>query len=477
MVAAKELTIESEKVELKRELGLVGASSVVIGTIIGSGIFISPKGVLENTGSVALSLIVWFISGVIALGGAMCYAELATTIRKSGGAYTYIQMGLGNFMAFVYAIQTIFIVIPGVVIITLLTFAKYLVSMLPLCGSPAYLEKFIVALVTVSIIIVNCYSTRLTARFTILTTFGKLSALVAIIIGGIIALSQGTTSELGTGFEGTSNDPSSLALALYSAWWATSGGENLAILVEEVKNPKKTIPRSFILGLVIVIIVYLLANISYLAVLSRAEMLSSEAVAVTFADKALGKLAIIIPVAVMVSTVGAVNNTVFSGSRVTYSAARDGILPDFLNYIQIRQYTPLGAMILTVVMSVILLAPADVETVINYLGFLEAFFSVCVYIAFFRFRFQTMKDVERTIKAPLIIPIFMLLVNLYLFVAPLVISPELEYAYVVAAVLGSSVLLYIPFIHFNLSLPYTDHLVAWFQLLFQVCPPTTLEAE
>ncbi|CAL1530268.1 unnamed protein product [Lymnaea stagnalis] len=461
----------AEKVELKRELGLIGATSFVIGNVIGSGIFISPKGVLAATGSVALCLLVWLIAGIVSLGSALCYAELGTIIHKSGGTYTYLQKGVGNFLAFVYVLQTVFIQNAGSIIIMLLTFSKYVMSMLPVCGSPVYLEKFITALAILTLILVTSYSTRLASHIVVVTTVGKLVALVIIIAGGTVAMCQGTTSELGSGFSGTSNDPSALALALYSAMWATSGGENITTIVEEVKNPSKNIPRSLIIGLTVVIIIYMLTNLSYLAVLSRAEMLGAPAVAVTFAARTLGPLATLVPFAVMVSTLGASNGSVIGGSRVAFSAGRDGNLPHVLSYIHVHQLTPLSAVLLTAVMAMAMLFPADVESVIDYLGFLGAFMNICVFLAFLRFRLWTMKDVKRPIKVPLVIPILMLLVNVYLFIAPLVISPQLKYVFGAATLLGISVLLYLPFIHLRLKLPYFDTLVTWYQLICQVSPP------
>ncbi|KAH9515738.1 b(0,+)-type amino acid transporter 1 [Bulinus truncatus] len=448
----KKAAAVTKQVELRRELGLIGATSFVIGSIIGSGIFISPKGVLESTGSVALCFIVWVLAGFISLGSALCHAELGTSLQKSGGTYTYLQMGVGNYFAFTYAIIVLLIQTPGVLIIMLMTFSKYLLSVTATCGIPVYLEKLVVAFIVVTLTIVNSYSSRLTSKVTILTTIGKLLALIAIIIGGVMALCQG--NELGTGFQDTSRTPSSLALALYSATWATSGGENIAIVVEEIKNPSKTVPRSVIIGQLLVIGVFILVNVSYLTVMTKAEMLQSEAVAVLFGQRALGVFSIIVPLGVMISTLGSSNNHLFGGSRIVFSAARDGNLPEVLSYIQIHQLTPITAMIVTMVMSLIMLSQADIAMFINYIGFLSAFYNVFIFVAFLRFRLQLFKDIHRPIKLPLVLPVLMMLVNLYMFVAPLVISPQLEYVYVAIVVFGGSAVLYIAFIHFKLSLPY-----------------------
>ncbi|XP_059158751.1 b(0,+)-type amino acid transporter 1-like [Physella acuta] len=460
-----------EKVELKRQMGLVVASSIVVGSIIGSGIFISPKGVLAASGSVGLCLLVWVVAGVIALGSALCYAELGSTIGKSGGGYTYLRMGLGNPLAFVYALNIICVVTPASLVVMLLTFSKYLVTLFPTCDSPEYLEKLIAAVALVMLIAVNGYSTKLASHVTVLTTVCKVATLLIIIVGGVVVMCQGTTSELDTGFSGTSNEPTSLAMALYSALWATSGGENLNMLVEEVKNPSRNIPRAAILGILVVIVVYTLTNVSYLAVMTKDEMLNAQAVAVVFGDRVLGPAAIIIPLAVIVACLGSSNNSIFNGNRLIYAAARDKNFPEFFSYIQIHQLTPLSAMTLTAVLALIFLAPSDVGSLINYLGFLFAFFESCVFLAMLRFRLQTMKHVRGTVRVPLVIPILMLLTNLYLFISPLAINPKLEYVYLAAGGLGVGAALYIPFVHFRLTFPFYDRLVTYGQLLLRVCPP------
>ncbi|XP_055892448.1 b(0,+)-type amino acid transporter 1-like [Biomphalaria glabrata] len=471
----KEVHIEQEKVVLRKELGFVSAASFVVGSIIGSGIFISPKGVLQNTGSVGLCLVVWAVAGLISLGSALCYAEMGAMIGISGGQYTYIRLGLGNFLGFIFAAQKTLLRNSISQIIMLLTFAKYTVSLLPTCGSPLLLEKLIAALTLVGIVLINMYSSRIAARLTVVTTAGKTSALIVICVGGVVSIIKGVNSELSSGFSGTRSDPSSIALAFYSALWAYGGAANLTCLVEEIKSPGKNVPRSIMTGCLFTLAIYVMTNVSYLAVMTRSELLQSNAVAALFADKVLQNISILIPVAVMVSTFGSTNNNVLSTSRITFTAARDGNLPDFLSYIQISQLTPFGAMTITVSLSLLYLLPADLGQFISLAGFLDAFFDACTFVALIRFRLQTMKDAHRPVKIPLLIPILMSLVKIYLFVAPIIFKPRLEYVYVAASVFTGATLLYIPFVRFGLKVPFYDNIVTCLQLIFEVCPPAKSE--
>ncbi|XP_059162459.1 b(0,+)-type amino acid transporter 1-like [Physella acuta] len=471
----KDKTAGNEKVELKRELGFLGATSIVIGSIIGSGIFISPKGVLEASGSVALCMIVWVIAGIIALGEAFCYAELGTLIPKSGGTYTYLFLGFGRFVSFLYIIQSTLIIIPGLFVVYMLTFAKYLVSLLPICQSSEQLEKLIAATVLITLYLVNCFGTRYSAHFSIVTTFCKLLALAVIIVAGLVAIAQGTTSELGTGFSGTSRQPASLALALYSSIWATAGGDDLTRVVEEVKNPSKNIPRALIFGILIVVIMYLLTNIAYLSVMTKDEMVSVRAVAVLFAERALGPAASIIPLAVVVSTLGITSVSMLSASRMPYVAARDGVLPDLLSYIQIDWLTPVGAMTTLLSMSLLWLAFGEIGSIINYLGFLGTIFKIAIYVALIKFRYRSFNHVKRAVKVPLLLPVLMILMNIYLFLAPLIIEPQIEYVYVGGGFIVCGSLLYLVFIHFHFRLPFYDKFVTSVQLICRLSPPTKLE--
>ncbi|KAH9515728.1 b(0,+)-type amino acid transporter 1 [Bulinus truncatus] len=471
----KNVKIEQEKVVLKRELGLVGATSLVVGTIIGAGIFISPKGVLQNTGSVGLCLVVWITAGIISLGSSLCSAELGAMINLSGGTYTYIRLGLGNLLAFMFVSQRIMVRNSLSLLIQLLTFSKYTVSILPICGSPKSLEKMIAATTLVTLVMVNMYSSRLAGRLTILTTVGKVFALLVIIVGGLFTISQGTTHELTSGFSGTKTDPSSIALAFYSALWAYSGSSTINNLVEEIKSPSKNIPRAAIFGIVSIIGIYVLTNVSYLAVMTRSELIQANAVAALFGERVLHSFSIVIPLSVMVSTLGSCNNNIFSNSRVTFTAARDGNLPDYLSYIHVKQFTPFGAMTLTVTLSLLYLFPSDLSQLINLVGFLDALYDAFVYLSLIRFRLCTMKDVPRPVRVPLFIPVLMFLVKIYLFIAPIIIRPRLEYIYVGAGVATCSLLLYIPFVYFQFRLPFYDKIVVWMQLIFEICPPSQPE--
>ena len=160
-----------DKVELKRTLGLFSGCAMILGTIIGSGIFVSPKGVLIETGSVGMALVVWALTGVLCLFGALCYAELGTLIPKSGGAYAYIQEGFGDMPAFLFMWATAFIVLPTGNAVIALTFAQYaLQPFYPTCETPQSAILMLAALAMRKYTSHNCPLTTLCTQYTAVNT-------------------------------------------------------------------------------------------------------------------------------------------------------------------------------------------------------------------------------------------------------------------------------------------------------------------
>ncbi|XP_035827654.1 b(0,+)-type amino acid transporter 1-like [Aplysia californica] len=238
-VDGSDVEVNLENMELKRELGLVGGISFIVGCIVGSGIFVSPAGVLGSTGSVGLSLVVWVGAGLIALLGSLCYCELGTLIPKSGGEYSYLRKAFGNVPAFLFTWVSVVLVRPSSLAVMSLTFGTYFATLFPVCGSPKFLPELAAIVCLLTIMLLNCYSTKLSAQLQIITTVAKVAALLVIVVGGLIKLAEGNTKELNTGFTGSTTDPSTIALAFYDALWAYDGWNNLNYVTEELKNPSK----------------------------------------------------------------------------------------------------------------------------------------------------------------------------------------------------------------------------------------------
>ncbi|KAJ8333040.1 hypothetical protein SKAU_G00419360 [Synaphobranchus kaupii] len=224
---------------LRRELGLVSAVSLIAGTMIGSGIFMSPQLVLSNIGSPGASLAIWAACGVLAMLGSLCYAELGTTIRESGGEYVYIMRTSGQLAAFVCVFTSVLVVRPASMAGMSLSFAEYAVApFYPDCPPPPLVVKCAAAVGIVALAVVNCLNVRFSLSLQTFFLVAKVLALVVIVIGGLVLLVGGHTGSFENAFEGTKLGISPIGVAFYQGLWSYDGWNNLNYVIEELKHPE-----------------------------------------------------------------------------------------------------------------------------------------------------------------------------------------------------------------------------------------------
>ncbi|KAM4808125.1 large neutral amino acids transporter small subunit 2 [Rhinophrynus dorsalis] len=413
-------------VALKKEIGLVSACGIIVGNIIGSGIFVSPKGVMENAGSVGMALVVWIVTGVITAVGALCYAELGVTIPKSGGDYSYVKDIFGGLAGFLRLWIAVLVIYPTNQAVIALTFSNYVLQPLfPTCFAPESGLRLLAAVCLLLLTWINCSSVRWATRVQDIFTAGKLLALALIIIMGVVQICKGEYFwlEPKNAFENFQEpDIGLIALAFLQGSFAYGGWNFLNYVTEELVDPYKNLPRAIFISIPLVTFVYVFANIAYVTAMSPQELLASNAVAVTFGEKLLGVMAWIMPISVALSTFGGVNGSLFTSSRLFFAGAREGHLPSVLAMIHINRCTPIPALLFTCLSTLLMLVTSDMYTLINYVGFINYLFYGVTVAGQIVLRWKK-PDIPRPIKVNLIFPVIYLLFWAFLLVFSLWSEP------------------------------------------------------
>uniref|UniRef100_A0A8C8LME4 Solute carrier family 7 member 8a n=1 Tax=Oncorhynchus tshawytscha TaxID=74940 RepID=A0A8C8LME4_ONCTS len=393
--AVSESGKESGGVALKKEIGLVSACGIIVGNIIGSGIFVSPKGVMENASSVGLALIVWIVTGIITAIGALCYAELGVTIPKSGGDYAYVKDIFGGLAGFLRLWIAVLVIYPTNQAVIALTFSNYVLHV------------------------------RWATRVQDIFTAGKLLALALIIIMGIVQICKGEYYwlEPANAFEPFQEyDVGLIALAFLQGSFAYGGWNFLNYVTEELVDPYVNLPRAIFISIPLVTFVYVFANIAYVTAMSPQELLASNAVAVTFGEKLLGVMSWIMPISVALSTFGGVNGSLFTSSRLFFAGAREGHLPSLLAMIHVKRCTPIPALLFTCLSTLLMLCTSDMYTLINYVGFINYLFYGVTVAGQIVLRIKQ-PDMHRPIRISLAWPVIYLLFWAFLLIFSLYSEP------------------------------------------------------
>ena len=357
-----------------RRLGLFSGTMMVMGGIIGSGIFRSPQVVAQRVHTPELTLSVWLLGGVIALIGAFVYAELGGRTPRAGGQYVYLRDSFGRLPAFLYAWALLLIIATGAIAAVAVTFADYALALFGLDGGP---RTLIASAAIVILSAINYAGVKPGAITQNIFTVLKLAALGALIAAGIAA-AAGVIDVPGVVAEPVAR-PGNVVLAVGAALvpvlFSIGGWQQTNFIAEEIIAPERNLPRALIIGVMGVVIVYLLANYTYLATLGAAGLAASDAPAADSMARLVGDGGrTLITAGIVVSTFGFLNLVILVTPRVIQAMAADGLFIRRLARLHPRHRTPGAAIVLQGTWALILVQSGRYGALLDYVVFADWIF-------------------------------------------------------------------------------------------------------
>jgi basic amino acid/polyamine antiporter, APA family len=369
---------------LQRVLGLWSAVAIVIGTVIGSGVFLVPSTMIAEVGSVKILFAVWIVAGLLSLFGALTYAELAAALPEAGGEYVYLSAAYGPFWGFLYGWTQFWVAKSGSIATLAAGFYTYLTAFVPALGAPVVITPFHIGpggtrlevhygqLVAIGVILilaaVNYAGVRAGGNVQVFVTAVKLILIAGIVAVGIFS-GAGDVSHFRQHVTSVGGIAGFFA-AMVGALWAYDGWNNVSMVSSEIRNPGRNLPRALIFGTAAVIVTYLLVNAAYFYVLNPAQVAHSQRVASDMMSHLYGRAAAgAVTIAVLISIFAALNGSILSGSRVPYAMARDGLFFRTTAQVHPRFKTPGHSIVLLCLWSCVVVLSGWYDDLYNFVIF------------------------------------------------------------------------------------------------------------
>ena len=419
---------------LIRGLNLTDALAIVVGTIIGTGIFLKTGTMTQLLGSPYWVMAAWVVGGLLSMTGALAYAELGSMMPEAGGEYVYLREGWDELTAFLYGWMRFWIASPG-------SIAAYAVGamtfMSGMCDLSAVGGKTNAALLAIGFFsVINCFSVAFGGKLNSVMTGIKILTLIAIT-GGILFFGEAgsfenvsTVAPNYTGFAGWS----AFGTALLGSLWAYDGWNNLSMVAGEIKDPRKNVPLSLIFGILIILGLYVVVNIAFFYALPIAEVLTSNSsdfpdalpVGTKAAMSFLGSQGVVILSAAFVfSSLGALNGSILTNARVPYAMAKDGLFFKQLATVSEKTHVPVISVVVQAAVSMVLAISGSFDQLTDYVVFASWIFYAMVTAAVFRLR-KRRPDAPREYKAlgyP-ILPAIFVVIGVLLLINTIITSPK-----------------------------------------------------
>ena len=432
---------------LKKNLGITTAISIVVGCVIGSGIFFKPQAIYSAThGAPGLGLLAWIITGIASVCGALTFAEIAIMFPRTGGIVTYLKEAFGETIGFLAGWIQVLVFYPAMISALAVAFSNQLSLFLKT-------DQYIIVIAIGCIIILagmNSLGSKPAGRLQIIFTVSKLIPIVLLIIFGFIK-GQNDAPLFSPMIGKDINTVVVLGQLMVSVLFAFEGWTGVGAIAGELKNPGKDLPRAIIGGVSIIMAIYLIINIAYLKVIPASSLAFLKAPAAAVAIKLFGNIGgKIIAVGIMISVFGACNGFLMSGSRVAFAMAQEETLP-FSSYLSKlnKDKVPFYSIFLVALIGIIYSVSGQFNLLTDLAVFSSWLFYTLTFIAVIKLR-KDKSFIKREYKVPFypIIPLIAVISGLFVVINQLFLS-GIRSTVLSFASLGVLLLGYLYYKHFN----------------------------
>ena len=382
--------------DLKKTMGLFTALSIVVGIVIGGGVFFKPEAIYTATnGAPGLGIIAWVIGGIITLCAGLTVAEAAASITETGGMMIYIREMWGEKLSFLTGWMQVVLYYPGTVAALAVMFSEQFCQMIGDDSLKAVIAIIMIAIVT----ILNLLDAKFGSIVQSISTACKIVPIVILIVFGLIK-GTGTNPILSPIIGSGVSFGSAFGQVLIAVLFVYDGWINIGSIAGELKNPGKDLPKAIIGGISIVMALYIAINLAYLWVLPASELAKVPVPAALVADKIFGSMGgKIISVGILIAAFGSLNGYLLTGPRVVFALSKKGYLPFSKKLAKINKSgSPINAIIVTAVIGAIYAATGEFNLISDLEIFTVWIFYVLTFIGIFKLRF-TRPDMERPYKA------------------------------------------------------------------------------
>ena len=389
--------------QLARRLGLFDATMIVMGGIIGSGIFMNPSVVALQVHTPFLILGAWVLGGLFALAAAFIWAELAALRPNVGGQYAYLREAFHPGVAFLYGWVLLLVIQTGGMAAVAVTFARYFVELthLPIAS------KFLAGIVLATLTIINCLGVRAGSTVQSILMVLKILAIAMLVVCGFLFAGRAANPSAFLDRPPSADLLTAFGAALVPVIFAYGGWQTATFIAGEIKEPRKNLPRGLILGVIGVVLLYLSANVVYVSVLGTTGLAASTAPASEVMRKALGDFgARVIAAGIAISTVGFLSQSMLTAPRVYFAMAKDGLFFQQVAMVHPRTRVPIVAIALQGVLTILIALLGTYERILSYVVSIDVIFFGLTACCIFVFRKHEPPAVTRVPGHPLTTVLF-----------------------------------------------------------------------